>query len=160
MSAIVTFAGRGRLPSDLGESSMRRAAVREFVATIALLLGLSSCSGGDGGVVEAADRIVPPADWVERRELVVEKSLFCGGPAPCPHLEREWDIPGPVTVATVEEVFADVGTPSYDEEAPGCLDMSQCRFTFSDGEYRWELAIIHGLPDLPDGAGLHVQLDE
>ena len=130
------------------------------MATAIAVLGLASCSGGDGGVVEAGDRLTPPADWVERRELVVDKSFFCGGPAPCPHLEREWDIPGPVTVATVEKVFADVGSPSYDETAPGCMDMSQCRFTFSDGKFRWELAIIHGLPDLPDGAGLHVQLDE
>ncbi len=115
---------------------MRRAAARGLAATVALL-ALASCSGGDGGVAEAGDRLAPPADWVERRELVVEKSLFCGGPAPCPHLEREWDIPGPVTVATVEEVFADLGSPSYDETAPGCVDMSQCRFAFSDGTYRW-----------------------
>lgn len=138
---------------------MRRAAARGLAATVALL-ALASCSGGDGGVVGAGDRLAPPTDWVERRELVVEKSLFCGGPAPCPHLEREWDIPGPVSVATVEKVFADLGSPSYDETAPGCVDMSQCRFTFSDGTYRWELAIIHGLSDLPDGAGLNVQLDE
>ncbi|MBD8868042.1 hypothetical protein [Nocardioides donggukensis] len=130
------------------------------MATAIVMLGLASCTRGDGGVVEAGDRLTPPADWVERRELVVEESLFCGGPAPCPHLEREWDIAGQVTVATVEKVFADLGSPTVDETAPGCIDMSQCRFTFSDGEFRWELAIVHDLPDLPDGAGLHVQLAE
>lgn len=137
-----------------------RQRVTRCAAIAVTALVLSSCSHGDGGVVTAGDRLNPPTDWVERRELVVKRSIFCGGPAPCPHLEREWDVPGPVSVATIEDVFADVGPPSYDETAPGCLVMSQCRFTFSDGAFRWELTVVYGLPDLPDGAGLHVQLDK
>jgi len=128
------------------------------VAAATLLLTCASCSSGDGGVVEAGDRLSPPSDWVERRELVVEKSIFCGGPAPCPHLEREWDIPGPVSHLTVEETFASIGSPTFDESDPGCLDMSQCRFSYTDGEFLWELSVTLGLPDLPDGAGLHVEL--
>ena len=128
------------------------------VAVGALAAMLTSCSPDDGGVVAAADRLAPPPDWVQRRELVVEKSLFCGGPAPCPHVEREWDIPGPVTIAEVEQAFADIGAPTFDESAPGCLDMSRCSFSFTDGEFRWELAVVHADPDLPDGAGLHVML--
>ncbi len=136
-----------------------RKCVARCAAIAAAAFVLAACSHGDGGVVQAGDRLTPPTDWVERRELIVERSIFCGGPAPCPHLEREWDAIGPISSTTVEDVFADVGTPSYDETAPGCLDMSQCRFTFSDGTFRWELTVVFGLPDLPDGVGLHVQLD-
>ena len=137
-----SWSPRGSPPAAqrLGGARMRRVAARGLAATVALL-ALASCSGGDGGVVEAGDRLAPPDDWAERRELVVEKSLFCGGPAPCPHLEPDWDIPGPVTVAPVGELGAGVLFPTLID-----LGRAVTRAGFSHGE---------GLIDLPLALGFH-----
>lgn len=124
------------------------------LATVALLS--TSCTGGDGGVVEAGDRFDPPNDWVERRELVVEKSVFCAGPMPCPHLERDWDVPGAVPEEDIEDAFSDIGTPTRDSASPGCQDGTRCTYRVEDGEFRWELTVAHDHPDIPDGVALRV----
>lgn len=137
---------------------MRHAVVRG-VALAALAPVLTSCSAGDGGVVEAGDRLNPPSGWVIRRELVVEKSLFCAGPMPCPHLERDWDVPGAVPKEDIENAFSNIGSPTYDSSAPGCLDLTRCTYYVEDDEFRWELTIVRDHPDIPDGAALRVFLN-
>ncbi|PVG84385.1 hypothetical protein DDE18_01815 [Nocardioides gansuensis] len=59
-------------------------------------------------------------------------------------------------LAEVEAAFAEIGAPTYDEASPRCLDMSLCSFSASDEDFRWELTVAFGDPDVPNGASLHV----
>jgi hypothetical protein len=134
---------------------MRHTIARSVVLTAVVLLS-TSCASGDGGVVEAGDRFEPPADWVERRELVVEKSIFCAGPMPCPHLERDWDVPGTVPEEDIDAAFSDIGSPTRDSSMSGCQDRTRCTYRVDDGEFRWELTVVEDHPAIPDGVALRV----
>ena len=80
---------------------------------------------GEREIIEVADQLQVPADWVLERENVEPQRLFCLGGNRCPSLSRKWLVPGELSAAELQQVLIRSGWNLTPEQSCSLLSATE-----------------------------------